>query len=70
MPLKPKICKEVGQAFRKLFLGGPPSRLWTDKGTVFYNQQLQSVLTVNTVTLYSTENEESIVERWNGGTER
>ena len=49
------------------FLGGPPSRLWTDKGTGFYNQQLKTVLAANNVMLYSTENEEksSIVERWN-----
>ena len=41
-----------------------PSRLWTDKGTDFYNKQL---LAGNNLTLYSTANEEksSIVERWN-----
>ena len=67
MSLKTKTGKEVAQAFRKLFLDGPPSRLWTDKGTEFYNQQLKAVLAANSVTLYSTENEEkvSIVERWN-----
>ena len=66
MPLKTKTGKEVAQAFRKLFLRGPPSRLWTDKGTEFYNQQLKAVLAANNMTLYSTENEEksSIVERW------
>ena len=37
-PLKPKTGKEVAQAFRKLFLGGHPSHLWTDKGTEFYRQ--------------------------------
>ena len=41
-----------------------PSRLWTDKGTEFYNQQLKRVLTANNVTLYSTE-KSSVVERWN-----
>ena len=66
-PLKTKTGKEVAQTFRKLFLGGPPSRLWMDKGTELYNQQLKAVLAANNVTLYSTENEEksSIVERWN-----
>ena len=65
--MKTKTCKEVAQAFRKLFLNGHPSRLWTDKGTEFYNQQLKAVLTANNVMLYSTENEEklSIAERWN-----
>ena len=68
VPLKTKTGKEVALAFRKLFLANtPPSRLWTDKSTEIYNQQLKSVLTANNVTLYSTENEEksSIVERWN-----
>ena len=32
VPLKTKTGKEVAQAFRKLFLNGHPSRLWTDKG--------------------------------------
>ena len=67
MPLKTKTGKKVAQAFRKLFLGGSPNRLWTDKGTEFYNQQLKAVLAANNVTLYSTESEQksSIVERWN-----
>ena len=68
VPLKTKTGKEVAMAFQKLFTtaNAPPSRLWTDKGTEFYNQQLKSVLTANNVTLYSTENEKksSIVERW------
>ena len=64
VPLKTKTGK---QAFRKLFHIGHPSRLWTDKGTEFYNQQLKAVLASNNVIFYSTENEEksSIVERWN-----
>ena len=55
-------------AFQKLFTtNAARSRLWTDKGTEFYNQQLKRVLSANNVTLYSTENEEksSVVERWN-----
>ena len=65
--LKTKSGKEVAQAFRKLFLIGHPSLLWTDKGTEFYKQQLKAVLVANNVTLYSTENEEKsrVVERWN-----
>ena len=34
VPLKTKTGKEVAQAFRKLILSAPPSRLWTDKGTL------------------------------------
>ena len=55
-------------AFQKYFtINAAPSRLCTDKGTEFYNQQLKRVLTVNNVTLYSTKNEEKscVVERWN-----
>ena len=65
--LKTKIGKEVAHAFRKLFLSSSPSRLWKDKGTEFYNQQLKAVLAANNMTLYSSEIEEKsgIVERWN-----
>ena len=40
---------------RGCFLNGHPGRLWTDKGTEFYNQQLKAVLTAANVMLYSTE---------------
>ena len=60
VPLKTKTGKEVAQAFRKLFLNSHPSRLWTDYGIEFYNQQLKAVLTANNVMLYSTENEENL----------
>ena len=40
VPLKTKTGKAVAQAFRKLIVGGSASRLWTDKGTEFYNLQL------------------------------
>ena len=67
VPLKTKTGKEVAEAFRKFFLGGSPCRLWMDKSTEFYNQQLKDVLAANNVAFYSTENEEksSIVEWWN-----
>ena len=69
VPWKTKTGKKVVRAFQKLFTtsNAPHIRLWTDKGTEFYNQQLKRVLTANNVTLYSTENDEksSVVERWN-----
>ena len=47
VPFKTKTGKEVALAFRKLFLGNTaPSRLWTDKGTEFYNQQKTAVKTI------------------------
>ena len=52
-PLKTKTGKEVMFVFRKLFLSNTsPRRLWMDKSTEFYNQQLKSVLAANNVTLY------------------
>ena len=62
-----KTGKMIAQTFRIFLLGGPSSRLWTAKGTAFFNQQLKAVLAANNMMLYSTENEEksSIVERWN-----
>ena len=56
-------------AFQELFTDNtPPSRLWADKGTEFYNQHVNRVLAASNVTLNSTENGEkksSVVERWN-----
>ena len=63
---KTKTGKEVATAFQELFTNNaPPSRLWMDKGTEFYNLHLKRVLTANNITLYFTENEEnsSVVER-------
>ena len=68
VPLKTKTGKEVAIAFQGLFINNaPPSRLWTDKGTEFYNQHVKRVLTANSVALYSTENKKksSVVERRN-----
>ena len=63
--------KEVEMAFQELFIcpNASPSRLWTDKGTEFYKQQVKRVLTANNVGLYSTENEEN-PSVWNDGIER
>ena len=67
VPLKNKTGKEVAAALAKLFKIAVPSRLWTDKGTEFYNQHVRRVLDANNVALYSTENEEksSVAKRWN-----
>ena len=69
VPLKTKSGKEIAMAFHKLFTStnAHPSRLWTAKGTEFYNQRLKRVLAANNVTLYCTGYEEksSVVERCN-----
>ena len=59
VPLKTKTGMEVAVAFQELFPdNAPASRLWTDRNTEFYNQQVERVLAANNVALYSTENEE------------
>ena len=72
VPLKSKTGKKVASALAKLFKIAVASRLWTDKGTGFYNQHVRRVLDANSVTLYSTENEEksSVAEQWNRTTKR
>ena len=66
VPLKAKTGKEVAMAFQKLVTtaNAPPSRLWTDRGTEFYNQQVKSVLTANNVTLRRTRRNQVL---WNDG---
>ena len=41
VPLKNKMGKEEAAALTKLFKIAVPSRLWTDKGTEFYNQHVR-----------------------------
>ena len=68
IPLKTKTGIEVEKAFADLWKKQkPPKKLWTDKGTEFYNKPLSALLKKKKVEIYSTENEEksSIVERWN-----
>ena len=46
-------------SFQELFTdNASPSRLRAGKGTEFYNQQVNRVLTANNVALYSAENGE------------
>ena len=59
-------CTRIGKEVATT-ANASPIRLWTEKGTEFYNQQLKRLLTANNDTLYSAENKEksSVVERWN-----
>ena len=58
VPLKTKTGKEAAMTFPELFTNdAPPSRLWTDKGTEFYNQHVKRVLTANNVALYRERGE-------------
>ena len=68
-PLKAKKGETVAKAFQNIFKSGRlPRKIWTDKGTEFYNRHVNELLKAHEITLYSTENEErksSVVERWN-----
>ena len=61
IPLKNKKGETVAEALKNIFEERKPEKLWTDKGTEFYNKNVKKLIEI-----YSTENEEksSIVERW------
>ena len=67
-PLKEKKGINVKNALEKIFKERKPKFLWTDRGTEFYNKQVQDLLNENNIKLYSTNNSEiksSVVERFN-----
>ena len=63
VPLKNKKAQTIVKALKEIFKesGRRPDKLWTDKGTEFFNEVVKDL-----VYLYATENEEksSIAERW------
>ena len=66
-PLKNKKGETIVKAFKTIFEEGrTPGKLWTDKGTEFYNKNMNDLRKLYDIELYSTENEEksSIAERW------
>ena len=67
VPLKTKTGAAITEAFKKLFKEKIPTRLWTDKGSEFYNKTFKELLAKKNIILYSTHNEEKafVVERWN-----
>ena len=67
IPLKDKKGETMVKAFKTIFEEGRiPEKLWTDKGTEFYNKNMDDLRKLHKIELYSTENEEksSIAERW------
>ena len=67
IPLKNKKGETMVKAFKTIFEEGrTPGKLWTDKGTEFYNKNMNDLRKLYDIELYSTENEEksSIAERW------
>ena len=67
VPLKNKKGETMVKAFKTIFEEGrTPGKLWTDKGTEFYNKNMNDLRKLHKIELYNTENEEksSIAERW------
>ena len=68
IPLKDKRGITIKNALEKIFKQRKPKFLWTDRGTEFYNKQVQDLLNVNNIKLYSTNNSEiksAVIERFN-----
>ena len=68
IPFKDKKGTNIKNALQKIFKERSPKFLWTDRGTDFYNKQVQDLLNENNIKLYSTNNSEiksSVVERFN-----
>ena len=68
IPLKDKRGITIKNALEKIFKQRKPKFLWTDRGTEFYNKQVQDLLNENNIKLYSTNNSEiksAVIERFN-----
>ena len=68
IPLKDKRGITIKNALQKIFNKRKPKFLWTDRGTEFYNKQVQDLLNENNIKLYSTNNSEiksAVIERFN-----
>src|SRR5271156_1151587 len=69
VPLKTKTGIEITDAFQKIFeeSGRKPKKLFTDKGTEFYNKTFLKFLKEIEIEIYSTESELkcSVIERFN-----
>ena len=68
IPLKDKKGITIKNALEKIFNKRKPKFLWTDRGTEFYNKQVQDLLNENNIKLYSTNSSEiksAVIERFN-----
>ena len=68
IPLKDKRGITIKNALEKIFKQRKSKFLWTDRGTEFYNKQVQDLLNENNIKLYSTNNSEiksAVIERFN-----
>ena len=58
IPLKDKKGINVKNALQKIFKQRKCEFIWSDRGTEFYNKQVQDLLNENNIKLYSTNNSE------------
>ena len=69
IPLKDKQATTVLNAFKKVITTSKwkPKKIWTDKGTEFYNSNMTAYLDKQKITIYSTysESKSVVVERFN-----
>jgi hypothetical protein len=69
LPIADKKGKTILDAFQKIEkdAGEAPKKLWTDKGSEFYNKDVKTWLTKHKIELYSTYSESKavVVERFN-----
>jgi transposase InsO family protein len=68
LPVKDKRGSTVAAAFEKIFAQRVPNMLQTDRGTEFYNVQVQELFKKNGVRHYSSLNDDikaALVERFN-----
>ena len=66
IPFKDKKGINVKNALQRIFKQRVPKFLWTDRGTEFYNKQVQDLLNENNIKLYSTtEIKSSVIEGFN-----
>ena len=52
-PLKFKTAAEVNKALEKIFRDKIPKRIWADRGTEFWNKDVEKLLLKHNITLYS-----------------
>jgi len=60
--LKSKTGAGVANTLQKILKERKAEKLWVDKGTEFYNKDVQKLITLNSTV---DEEKSSVVERWN-----
>ena len=68
IPLKDKKGINVKMLYKKFLFKNHQNFSWADRGTEFYNKQVQDLLNENNIKLYSTNNsaiKSSVIEKFN-----